>query len=192
VFELAQWSAVKMYSQGVFNVWFVCPYCGYESWARAYGVGEGMDTGIKKSASASAAQFQANVMAEHAASRAVLGSPCPRCAQHHPDVVRWAAHADRLERRRAFDRKTARTLRVVAIAAGVGFVLCIATRALAEGALLALVAIACLVVYRVLLVSSGSTHARWVLYKKTAPGVTFLTPLVSSDQAPEPPSAGEG
>lgn len=174
-----------MYSQGVFNVWFACPYCGYQSWARAYGVGEGIDTGIKSSASASVAQFQAGVMAEHAASRAVLGSPCPRCGQHHPDVVRWAAHADAQEKKRGMTRAQARVLRGVAIGAGALAVLCVAARMLGEGVLLSLIGAGCFVMHRVLLASSEPIHARWRLYERTAPGVTFVT----GPDAPPPADA---
>lgn len=176
---------VRMYGHGVFNVWYACPYCGYRSWARAYGVGEGFDTGIQNTASAAVAQQQANVMAEHAASRAVLGSPCPRCGQHHPDVVRWAASADARERRRVTAKRTARTLRWVAIGAGVACVLAAAARMLGEAIVLGLLAATFEVVQRVTVAGAAPVQHRWVLYPRTAPGVTFLTG--PDDPAPDAP-----
>jgi hypothetical protein len=165
-----------MYSQGVFDVWYECPHCGYRSWARAYGVGEGMDTGIQKSASAKVALDQAHVMAEHAASRAVHGSPCPKCGQHHPDIVRWAMLADREQTKRIQMRKMARILRVVGLSASVLFVVCFATMRmpLENWILLVLTAGGSLLASRILFASSEPIHNRWMLYKRTAPGVTFL------------------
>ena len=165
-----------MFSQGVFDIWFVCPYCHYESWARAYGVGEGFDTGPKKTASATHAMLQANVMAEHAAMRAVHGSPCPRCGQHHPEVVRWAAHAAREKKRQVLTRTTARTIFRLGIVMGVVFcVMLVARFHVLDLIALALIAATLLVVGRALLASVRPLRTQGVLYERTAPGVTFRT-----------------
>lgn len=172
---LVSWSKVTMHSQGVFDVWFACPHCGFESWARAYGVGSGFDTGVQKTASAANALVQANVMAEHAAMRAVHGSPCPRCAKHHPEVVKWAENAIRERKRREATRATARVLVWTSVVVGIG-----ATVLGLIGAIDRIEAIALLFVgaapygiARVMLAMMGPVHVEWILYPKTAPGVTF-------------------
>ena len=164
-----------MHSQGVFDVWFACPHCGFESWARAYGVGSGFDTGVQKTASAANALVQANVMAEHAAMRAVHGSPCPRCAKHHPEVVRWAENAIRERKKHEATRSIARALAWTSIACGVGgIVLAVVGRLeLVELLTLGLVAAAPFAIGRAMLALLKPIRTEWVLYPRTAPGVTF-------------------
>lgn len=119
MFVPVTWSTVKIHSDGVFDISFVCPHCSYAGWARAYGEAVGTDTGLYGTASIAHAMYNADLLAQQAAMRAVLGSPCPKCNKHHPQIEEWADNAARENAKREGHRGFAIMLSAIGIVLGI-------------------------------------------------------------------------